>query len=117
MAQIDDAVFAEGQDGLAGFCVYFLEEAVDREQQPAILAVLTLPVIDATADDAGQSFVNPQLFASGRIEGDERAPASEDVHHVIDYDWVETGLCVGVEPRHLELIDVALLDLIGRDEV
>ena len=95
VAQIDDAVLAEGQDGLAGLRVDLLQEAVDRKQQPAILAVLALPVVDAAAGDAGEPFVNPEFLAGRRVERDQRAAAPEHVHHVVDDDRIETGVAYG----------------------
>ena len=69
-AQIDDPVDAEGGNGEPGAGIDGLQETVDREQQPAFLAVLALPVIDATARHAVESFVDPDLLPGRRVEGD-----------------------------------------------
>ena len=75
-AQIDRAVLAERQDRLAGRGVDRLQEAVDREQQPLVLAVGALPVVDAARHDAAEPLVDPQLLAGRRIERDERVVPS-----------------------------------------
>ena len=51
-----------------------LQEAVDREEQPAVLAVRALPVVDAPAGDAGQALVDPDFLAGRGVERDERGP-------------------------------------------
>ena len=52
---VDDAVFAERRNRFARARVNLLEKAVDREDQPAVLAVGALPVVDALARDAAQT--------------------------------------------------------------
>ena len=88
-AQIDRAVFAERQDRLAGRGVNRLQVAVDREQQPLVLAVGALPVVDAARDDAAEPLVDPQLIAGRGIERDQRVVPPEQIHHVVDDDRVE----------------------------
>ena len=115
--QIDDPVVAEAQDGLAGAGINRLHVSIDREQQSTIFSVGALPVVDAAGDDPGQSLVNPHLLPGRGIEGYQRIVPSQDVHHVVDDDGIEAGGAVRVEPRHFELADVRLLDLIEGDEM
>ena len=69
--QIHDAVLAEGQNRLARLRIDGLQKAVDGKQQPPVLPVLALPVVDAAAGDARQPLVDPDLFARGRIQRDQ----------------------------------------------
>ena len=64
---------AERQDRLAGARVDRLQEAVDREEQPLVFAVLALPVVDAAARHAVQPFVDPDLLARRGVERDQRS--------------------------------------------
>ena len=112
---VDDAVVAERHDRLAGARVDLLEEAVDREDQAAILAVSALPVVDALARDAVQPLVHPDLLAGRRVERDERRRvAAEAVEHAVGEHRTEGRRGVRIEPRHLEPGDVGLVDLIER---
>ncbi len=98
--------------------VDLLQKAVDREDQPAVLAVGALPVVDALARDAAQTVVYPDLLAGRRVERDERGPvAPEAVEHVMSEHGTEDRRAVRIEPGHLELTDVGLLDLIERVEI
>ena len=114
----DDAVVAERHDRLAGARVDLLEEAVDGEDQAAILAVGALPVVDALAGDAVQPLVHPELLAGRGVERDERRRvAAEAVEHAVGEHRAEGRRGVRIEPGHLELGDVGLVDLIERVEV
>ena len=95
-----------------------LEEAVHREDQPAVLAVFALPVVDALARDAAQPVVDPDLLAGRRVQRDDRrlVPA-EPVEHVTSVDRTEDRRAVRIVPGHLELADVGLGDLLERAEV
>ena len=88
-AQVDGAVVAERQNRLAGLRVDRLQIAVHLKEQPAVRAVLALPVVDAARRDALQPFVNPD-FASGRgVERDERIVSREHVDDVVDDERAE----------------------------
>ena len=116
-AQIDRAVFTERQDRLAGRGVNRLQVAVDREQQPLVLAVGALPVVDAARHDAAEPLVDPQLLAGRGIERDQRVVPPEHVHDVVDDDRVEPRCRIGVGPCDFELPDVRFLDLVEVHEV
>ncbi len=108
-AQVDRAVLAEREDGLAGQRVERLELVIALIDEPAIRAIAALPVIDASRRDPLQVLVYPDFLARRRIEGDERLIARQDVHQVVDDDGAEdVGEVVarGVGPRHLEPADV-----------
>jgi hypothetical protein len=113
-AEVHDAVVAEGHDRLAGPCIDRLQIAVHLEQQPAIRAVLALPVVDPTRGDAAEALVNPDLLAGRRVECDERVVAREHVCDVVDDDRVEDirhRVAGRVGPRHAEPLQVGLVDL------
>ena len=95
-----------------------LEEAVHREDQPAVLAVFALPVVHPLAVDPAQPVVDPDLLAGGRVQRDDRrvVPA-EPVEHVTSVDRTEDRRAVRIVPSHLELADVGLGDLLDRPEV
>ncbi len=80
-----------------------LQIAVDAENQPPILAVLALPVVDPARLHAGQAFVDPDLLARRRVERDERVVPPGDVDDVVDDDRIEArawrtraALCAGM---------------------
>jgi hypothetical protein len=111
---------AEGQDRFAGGGVDGLEVVVDLEEEAAVLAVRTLPVVDAAAGDAAQPGVNPQLLARGRVEGDERLVLRQHVHRGAGDDRVELVDVVvadGIRPRHRQAGDVGRRDLGEVDEL
>jgi hypothetical protein len=72
-AQIHTAVSSERQDRLAGVGVDRLKKTFDGEQNAPILAIRALPIVHATRGQAPEVFVDPELIAVGRIEGDNRA--------------------------------------------
>src|SRR5262249_2666086 len=113
---IDDAVGAEGADGLARGGVDLLEVVADAENDAAILAVLALPVVRAAPRHAEQPLVNPDLLARRRVERDERAVARLSVDHAARDDRVEERLAVRISPGDFELRDVALVDLLQGGE-
>ena len=68
--------------------------------------------------DAVQPVVDPDLLAGRRVQRDQRGRvAAEAVEHVIGEDRAERRRAVRIEPRHLELADVGLGDLVERVEV
>src|SRR5207249_409980 len=110
-----ETALTEGANRLAAFRVDRLHVAVDREDQPPVLAVGAAPVVEAAARDAVQSLVDPDLLARRWIERDERVVPAQHVHQAVDDDGIEAGLPVWIEPGHLELAHVRLVDLIEVD--
>ena len=114
-AQIHAAVLAERGDRVASL-------GVDRGQvpgiqihQPAILAVLALPVVEAARANRALIRVAPQLLARRRIEGDDGVAGALHVHHVVHDDGIERdipGHRIG--PGDLQLRDIGLVDLVER---
>ena len=88
-AQIDDAIVAEADDGLPGFCVERKEISVDGSHEDARSEVSgTGPVSDAAMGESvnrclagGIAFgvVSPERFAGGGIDGRDLAQAGADV--------------------------------------
>ena len=85
---------------------------VDLENQPPVLAVFAFPVIDAQAGDGAQAGVDPDFLSGGGIERNDRVVPAVDVHDAVDNDRIHRRASVEVRPGHLELLDVALLDLV-----
>src|SRR5438477_192838 len=82
------------------------------------LAVFALPVIHPLVHDPVQAFVDPQLLSRRRVERDEGGGvAAQSVQNAIDIHGAEARRGVRIEPRHLELSDVRLGDLIEAPEV
>ena len=118
LAEVHGAVGAERHDRLAGPGVDRLQVAVHLEQQPAVRAVLALPVVDPARGDAAQVLVDPDFLAGGRVDGDERVVPGEHVGDVVDDDRVEhvrDRVAARVGPRHAEPVEVGLVDLAQRD--
>ena len=88
VAQIDHAMVAEGRDRPARPRVDFLQVVGDAEDQPAIAAVLALPVVHAARCHALHVLVNPDLLAGRGVEGHERRVAAAAVQHAVGH----TGL-------------------------
>ena len=110
-AQIDDAVLAELDDGLAGRGVDLLQVVADAEDEAAILAVLALPVVHAPPGDPFEALVNPDFLPGRSVQRHERTVAAFSVDHAARHDGIEHGLPVGVGPRDIELRDVRFVDL------
>ena len=110
-AQIDHAVLAEVVDGLACRGVDRLQVVVHREDQPAVFAVLALPVVHAAGGHRLHALADPDFLSGLRIERDQRAVAPAAVDHAAGDDRIGAGLAVGVGPGDRELLDVRLVDL------
>src|SRR4029079_16831949 len=117
LAQIDDTVGAECDDRLAGFRIYLLQIVAEAENEPAIPAVLALPVVHAAAGDAFERFVNPDFLPGAGIERNQRTVSPLRVDHPTRDDWVEHRLAVRIRPGDVESRDVGLVDLLERAEL
>ena len=103
-------------DRLAGARVQRRQHAGVQVEQPAVVAVVALPVVDAARRDGAFVRTRPQLAARRRVERDDLVVACEHVHDVVDDDGIEdeAALADGEAPRDLELRDVRLVDLVER---
>ena len=120
LPQIDQTVVAERENGFSGPRVDLLQKVVHREDQPAILPVLALPIRDAARGESWQVLVDPDLPACGGVERNERTVARLHVHHVVDDNRVEdVGAVVagGIGPGDFQLVDIRLVDLLQIDVV
>src|SRR5262249_23338242 len=84
--------------------------------QPAILAVLLLPVVDASNVEPLDPFVAPDFLAGRRIERDERVVLSPAVDEAPNDDRVEVGLARRIGPGDLKLLHVRCGDAGRGDE-
>ena len=105
-------------DGIAssGARVDLLEEVVGAEDQAPVGAVLALPVVHATAVEALNALVDPDLLAGGRIERHERTVRAQAVDDPAHDERIEVGLARRVRPRHLKLTHIVLGDLLRGHE-
>ncbi len=114
--QIDAAVDAKRKNRFARARVDLLQIVGDAEDEPAILAVLALPVVQAARRRALEALFPPELLAGRCVERHERVVEGAGVDDAIDDERVRAGLAVRVGPGDLELADVGLVDLRGVDE-
>ena len=64
--------------------------------------------------------MNPNLFSSGGVEGNQRTILRQHVHHVVNDDGIEQISVVvagRINPRNLELIYIGFVDLVECDVV
>ena len=87
--QVDRALVAERDDRLAGDGIDRFEELVALIEQPPVLAILALPVVDAAGRHALQPLVDPDLLARRRVERHQRVVPRQHVHDVVDDDRAE----------------------------
>src|ERR1700758_5059761 len=117
LAQIDAALVAKIEDRLASPRVDLLQQVVSREQESAIRAIGTFPIVDSAIGNQPRFCVdgmNPQFAAGGCIESHNRIVASQYIHRSINDDWVEqifVAVSGGISPRYLQLADVGAVDL------
>ena len=129
--EIDRSGVAKGANRAAGSCVERIEAAACREQDPAVAALR--PIHD-TATDVGKVRTScvvrrarveaPNQPAALGVKGDDGERGSRGVQDAIDDDWrgldfrgaAPRSVCrhvAGVvDPRHTQLRDVGLADLI-----
>ncbi len=85
LLQIDAAVVAERVDGDPRARVDFLKLIVRAENDAAVAAILTLPIIQSTIRRlAGLDRMRPDFLARGCVERDDRVGFPHDVHDVVD---------------------------------
>ena len=80
--------------------------------------VLALPVVEPAIGRRAFGRERPDFFARRRVEREHRAVFADHIHHVVDDERAE-GEAPGrarrrMEPLQLELVDVALVDLLQR---
>ena len=69
---------------------------------------------------AGKVLMDPDFLARGCVQRDQRTVPRQHIHDVIDNDRIEqVGVVIscGIDPRHLQLVHVGLVDLVERDEM
>ena len=71
----------------------------------------------ANTSGTNGEFMDPLLFARRRIEPDEGSIWSAPVNHASNDDGIEVGLSAGIGPRHLQLPDIRLRDLLRGDKL
>ena len=82
--EVDAAIVAEGIDRDSGACVDLLQIVVDRENEPAVGAVLTLPIIEAAVGGSGFGRMRPDLASGCGIERFDCAVFPDEIHHIVD---------------------------------
>ena len=113
-AQIHSAVLAERRNRFASLGVDGRQVSGVQIQQPAILAVPALPVVEPPRADRALVRMAPQLLSRRRIERDDRV-AGALYHHVVDDDRVERDIPGHrMRPGDLELRNVGFIDLVER---
>ena len=103
-------------DRRAGARVDRGQEARALIEEPAVGAVRALPVVHPARADRALVRMGPQLLTGRGVERDDLVVAREHVHHAVHDDRVEheAALAGREGPRHLELRDVRLVDLLQR---
>lgn len=110
LAQIDDALGAEREDGLSRRRIDLLEVVVHRKDQPPILAILALPVVHAARCHSRHAVVDPDLFSALRVEGNDGAIASAPVDRAAHDDRIGSGLAERIGPGDRQPVDVRFVD-------
>ena len=87
--KIDAAILAERGEGYAGAHVDLLQVAARREDQAPAGAVFAFPVIDAVIGGVAFHTVGPDLLTGSRIEREDGAVFTENVHDAIHDHRVE----------------------------
>ena len=119
--EVDRAVRSEREDRLPGPRIDRLEVVVALEQQPAVLSIAALPVVDAARRNSLQVGVNPDFSAGRRVECDQRGVSSQHVGDAVDDERTEVVRQVvvcrvgprGGEPRQGLSVDLIELDVAG----
>ena len=105
-AKVDEAEFAEGEDGFAGAGVDLLKVVVEGEDEAAVLMVFGFPTGNAAGCEAGEVGVDPDFMASGGVQRDEGIVLRKDVHNVVDDEGVEeisSAVSCGIGPGDLKM--------------
>ena len=116
LAQVHEAVGAEARDRLPRSRIELLKVAARREDEAAIGAVVVFPVVEAAVGRRAFGIEPPDFLPRHGIEREHRAVLADDVHHVVDDERAEGEPADrarrGKEPLQLELMNVALVDLL-----
>ena len=110
--RVDEAVLAEGRDGLAGDRVDRGQIAARHIHEALVAAVLALPVVHALRRRA---LVRPALLPGGGVER-HHGSRLHDEHRPPHHERAERERAATnrIAPRHLQLLDVRLVDLFQR---
>ena len=115
--QIHAACVAKSENQPARPRINGVQKMVARKQQPPVLPVFALPVVDsAIGDDGGVRFrgMRPNLGAGGGVQRDDGIVPGQNVHHAVYDDGVEGVRIVvagRIAPGHFELTDIGAIDL------
>ena len=95
--------------------VDLFQVAVSLENQPPVLVVFALPVIDSARRDPLQVGVDPDLLPRRRVQRDQRVVPRQHVHRFVHdqgIPHVRHVVAARIRPRHPQSLDVRLGDLI-----